>query len=159
MSGEFGRRGDQPHERPLPARLDPRRGRGESGRRESGRADGGGGAGRPPLTGRRRLVGGARIVAAVASFLVLLGSGYGWAEYRSFASGVRQVDALGSSGPDSDGAAQNILLVGDDSRPANASKEVLAQLSTEEDGGSTNTDTLMVLHIPAGGGQASVVSI
>jgi LCP family protein required for cell wall assembly len=102
---------------------------------------------------------GSRVVAAVASFLVLLGSGYGWAQYRSFASGVRQVDALGSSGPDRDGAAQNILLIGDDSRPANASPEVLAQLSTQEDGGSVNTDTLMILHIPAGGGQASVVSI
>jgi LCP family protein required for cell wall assembly len=100
-----------------------------------------------------------RIVAALASFLVLLGSGYGWAEYRSFASGVRQVDALGASGPDEDGSAQNILLIGDDSRPANASPEVLAQLSTQEDGGSTNTDTLMVLHIPAGGGQATVVSL
>jgi LCP family protein required for cell wall assembly len=112
-----------------------------------------------PLSGRRRLVRGSRIVAAVASFLVLLGSGYGWAEYRSFASGVRQVDALGSSGPDRDGTAQNILLVGDDSRPANASPQVLAQLSTQQDGGSVNTDSLMVLHIPAGGGQASVVSI
>jgi LCP family protein required for cell wall assembly len=98
-------------------------------------------------------------VAALASFLVLLGSGYGWAEYRGFASGVRQVDALGASGPDRDGPAQNVLLVGDDSRPANASPQVLAELSTQQDGGSVNTDTLMILHIPAGGGQASVVSI
>ena len=101
---------------------------------------------------------GARIVAAVVSFLVLAGSGYGWAAYRTFAGNVRHVDAIGSSGADYDGPAENILLVGDDSRPANASPEVLQQLSTEEDGGSTNTDTVMLMHIPAGGGQATVIS-
>jgi LCP family protein required for cell wall assembly len=163
VSGEFGRRGERPQARPLPARLDPRAGRGAGHGDErpprGSSASGSGGGQRPPLSRRRRLVRSGRIVAAVASFLVLLGSGYGWAEYRSFASGVRQVDALGASGPDRDGSAQNILLIGDDSRPANASPEVLAELSTQEDGGSVNTDTLMVLHIPAGGGQASVVSI
>ena len=98
-----------------------------------------------------------RIVAAVASFLLLAGTGYGWASYRNFASNVRHVDAIGN-GADRDGPAQNILLIGDDSRPANASPEVLQQLSTQEDGGSVNTDTIMLMHIPAGGGQATVVS-
>jgi LCP family protein required for cell wall assembly len=36
---------------------------------------------------------------------------------------------------------------------------VLSQLSTTDDGGSNNTDTMMVLHIPAGGGQATVISL
>jgi LCP family protein required for cell wall assembly len=115
-------------------------------------------SGRAPLSGRRRLVRGSRIVAAVVSFLVLAGSGYGWAAYRSLTGNVRHVDAIGNSGSDYDGPAQNLLLVGDDSRPANASPEVLQQLSTEEDGGSVNTDTIMLMHIPAGGGQATVVS-
>jgi LCP family protein required for cell wall assembly len=103
------------------------------------------------------LVRATRVVAAAISFLVLAGSGYGWASYRTFTSNVRHVDAIGS-GADADGPAQNILLVGDDSRPANASPEVLQQLSTEEDGGSVNTDTIMLMHIPAGGGQATVIS-
>lgn len=110
-----------------------------------------------PLSRRRRLVRGARIVAAVASALLLLGTGYGWASYRNFTSNVRHVDAIGS-GADKDGPAQNILLIGDDSRPANASPEVLQQLSTQQDGGSVNTDTIMLMHIPAGGGQATVIS-
>ncbi|MCU1616021.1 MAG: LytR family transcriptional regulator [Frankiales bacterium] len=146
--------------RGLPPRLDPRAGRarpgepdpaGPVGRREPA-------PGRRPASGGRRLVRATRVVAALASFLLLAGSGYGWAAYRSFASGVRHVDAIGASGSDKDGAAQNILLVGDDSRPANASPEVLAQLSTQQDGGSVNTDTIMLLHIPAGGGQATVIS-
>jgi len=136
----------------LPPRLDPRAGRGRPGEQLSDD--------RPPraASGSRRLVRATRIVAAVVSFLVLAGSGYGWAAYRTFAGGIRHVDAIGTGGPDYDGSAQNILLVGDDSRPANASPEVLAQLSTQQDGGSVNTDTIMLLHIPAGGGQATVVS-
>jgi LCP family protein required for cell wall assembly len=110
-----------------------------------------------PAAGRRRLVRTTRILAAVVSFLVLAGSGYGWAAYRTFAGGIRHVDAI-RSGPDYDGSAQNILLVGDDSRPANASPALLAELSTQQDGGSVNTDTVMLLHIPAGGGQATVIS-
>jgi LCP family protein required for cell wall assembly len=100
---------------------------------------------------------GTRIVAAVVSFLVLAGSGYGWAAYRTFAGGIRHVDVIGS-GSDYDGAAQNILLVGDDSRPANASRALLAALHAGQDTGVNNTDTVMLLHIPAGGGKATVVS-
>jgi LCP family protein required for cell wall assembly len=100
---------------------------------------------------------GTRLVAAVVSFLVLAGSGYGWAAYRTFAGGIRHVDVIGS-GSDYDGAAQNILLVGDDSRPANASKALLAALHAGHDTGVNNTDTVMLLHIPAGGGRATVVS-
>lgn len=102
-----------------------------------------------------------RLIAAVLSLTVLGGTGYAWASYHHFIAGLTQIDAIPGApgGQDRDGAAQNILLVGDDSRPANASQELLAQLSTQEDGGGVNTDTLMVLHIPAGGGQTSVVSI
>jgi LCP family protein required for cell wall assembly len=137
--------------RDLPPRLDPRAGRGRPGGEYADVRR------RHPASGRRRLVRATRILAAVVSFLVLAGSGYGWAAYRTFAGGIRHVDAIGA-GPDYDGAAQNILLVGDDSRPAHASAALLAELSTQEDGGSVNTDTVMLLHIPAGGGQATVIS-
>src|SRR5690242_6553246 len=59
--------------RALPPRLDPRGGRGRPGDAAAPR--------RQQLSGRRRLVRGTRIVAAVASALLLLGSGYGWAAY------------------------------------------------------------------------------
>jgi LCP family protein required for cell wall assembly len=100
-----------------------------------------------------------RLVCAVLSLTVLAGTGYAWASYRHFTSGVTQVDAIpGGNGSDRDGAAENILLVGDDHRPADASRQELAQLSTGQDGGSTNTDTMMVLHLPAGGGAPTVIS-
>jgi LCP family protein required for cell wall assembly len=143
--------GDRDGRGPLPPRLDPRAGRARPGEEYPDVRR------RRPGSGRRGLVRATRIIAAVVSFLVLAGSGYGWAAYRTFAGGIRHVDAIGS-GPDYDGSAQNILLVGDDSRPANASPALLAELSTQEDGGSVNTDTVMLLHIPAGGGQATVIS-
>jgi LCP family protein required for cell wall assembly len=104
----------------------------------------------------------ARGLCAVLSLVLLCGSGYAWASYQHFTSGLTQVDAIPGStqpgGKDLDGAAENILLVGDDHRPANASPQELALLSTGQDGGSTNTDTMMVLHLPAGGGAPTVIS-
>jgi LCP family protein required for cell wall assembly len=95
-------------------------------------------------------------VLAVA--IVAVG-GYAWISYRNFASGLTRIDGVpGRSGHDVDGSDQNILLVGDDHRPANASPALLAQLSTGQDGGGTNTDTVMLLHLPAKGGTPTVIS-
>ena len=116
-----------------------------------------------PGRGSRWAVRAARAVAAVLSVSILLGSGYAWASYRSFSSGVTQLaSAIPAPDPATpspvDTSEQNILLVGDDHRPADASPELLALLSTQQDGGSVNTDTMMVLHLPAGGGAPTVVS-
>ena len=85
--------------------------------------------------------------------------GYAWISYRNFDAGLTKVDGVpGASGHDQDGSDQNILLVGDDHRPANASPALLAQLSTGQDGGGTNTDTVMLMHLPAHGGTPTVIS-
>jgi LCP family protein required for cell wall assembly len=99
-----------------------------------------------------------RALAAVLSTLVVAGSGYGWAELRTLDSSVTTVAGI----PDrttAPGQPQNILLVGDDHRPADASAGELAELSTGEDGGSDNTDTMMLLHLPGDGSPATVVSL
>ncbi len=57
----------------------------------------------------------------------------------------------------------NILLVGSDARtdadgnPLTA--EQLKAVGTQDDGGSVNTDTIIIVHIPQGGGKATAVSI
>jgi LCP family protein required for cell wall assembly len=95
----------------------------------------------------------------VLAFTVVAVGGYAWISYRNFNSGLTRIDGVpGGSGHDLDGSAQNILLVGDDHRPANASPALLAQLSTGQDGGGTNTDTVMLLHLPTGGGAPTVIS-
>jgi LCP family protein required for cell wall assembly len=95
----------------------------------------------------------------VLAFTIVAVGGYVWISYRNFTSGLTRIDGVpGGSGHDLDGDAQNILLVGDDHRPANASPALLAQLSTGQDGGGTNTDTVMLLHLPAKGGAPTVIS-
>ena len=105
---------------------------------------------------------GLKLVAAALSVVVLLGSGYAWATYRNFAANVTHVDAIAPGGAhpshDIDGTDENILLVGDDHRPANASPQLLQELSTQQDGGGVNTDTMMVLHVPADGSKATLIS-
>jgi LCP family protein required for cell wall assembly len=103
---------------------------------------------------------GARLAVAVISLLALIGSGLAWATYQNFTATIEHGDpvpALANGQHDIDGKDQNILLLGNDSR-AGATPAELRALSTQDDGGSVNTDTMMVLHIPAGGGKATIIS-
>jgi LCP family protein required for cell wall assembly len=107
--------------------------------------------------GKRR---GLRAAVAAVSFAVLIGSGLTWASYQNFTNSIPRgtaVPALAAGQHDTDGGDQNILLIGNDSREG-ASPAELKALSTGEDGGSINADTMIVLHVPANGGKASLVS-
>ncbi|MDQ1720467.1 MAG: hypothetical protein QOI26_201 [Pseudonocardiales bacterium] len=103
---------------------------------------------------------GFKILAAALSLAVLVGSGWAWATYRNFTGDIKRVDIGGHTAAGSkniDGSAQNILIVGNDDRDS-ASNAELAQLGTTRDGGSYNTDTMMLLHVPADGSKATVIS-
>ncbi|MBE7162442.1 MAG: LCP family protein [Williamsia herbipolensis] len=92
--------------------------------------------------------------------VVLTGVYAGFA-YSTLSGSVTKVDAIpqaGAKDDDVDGKAQNILLVGDDHRPEGATQEQMNELSTTDDGGSTNTDTMIVLHIAADGKSATMIS-
>ncbi|UQX87563.1 LCP family protein [Jatrophihabitans telluris] len=139
----------------LPPGLDPR-GRG-SNTRSARRAAGGAGT-RSTLAG----VGiGVQIVAALLSLTVLVGSGWAWATYRSFRSNLNTVNAIpgdtNAAKNNIDGKDQNILIVGNDDRDS-ATPTELKQLGTTKDGGSYNTDTMMLMHVPANGSKATVIS-
>jgi len=141
----------------LPPELHPRGRRAgrEAGQREADQREAGQRGGRP----RRRVRTVVRVVAILLAVAIVAVGGYAWISYRNFDSGLTKVDGVpGGSGKDADGSDQNILLVGDDHRPANASPALLAQLSTGQDGGGTNTDTMMLLHLPADGGTPAVIS-
>jgi LCP family protein required for cell wall assembly len=102
-----------------------------------------------------------RIVATLCSLLVLVGSGWAWATYRDFNAAIPRVDAISAKGKAAnggiDGKDQNLLLVGNDDRDTATDAE-LAKLGTHRDGGSYNTDTMMLLHLPADGSKATVIS-
>ncbi|MCU1404422.1 MAG: cpsA [Glaciihabitans sp.] len=104
------------------------------------------------------------VVFSLVMVLVVSG-GYVAFNYQRFVAGVTHVDAItpsvdedGNTVADVDGEAQNILLVGDDHRPDGATDEELAKLGTEADDGGTNTDTMMVMHLPADGSSATMIS-
>ena len=137
--------------RPLPARLDPRAG--APSRRER-RADAPSARGGGP--GRKRAVAAGRVVTALASAALLAGSGWGWYLGQVADASMNRTDAIPDSGNEGIGDAMNLLLVGSDSR-ASASEEELAQLNTEANDG-VNTDTMILVHVPADGSEASFVS-
>ncbi len=103
---------------------------------------------------------GVKLLAAALSLVVLVGSGWAWATYRNFTANIKRVTITSTSKAEAkniDGTAQNILIVGNDDRDTATNAE-LAQLGTTRDGGSYNTDTMMLLHVPADGSKATVIS-
>jgi len=140
--------------RPLPPHLDPRLGRDEAhGPARPGRT-------RRPL----RAVAVARGLAAVLSVLLLAGSGWGWYLARVAQASVSRTDAIPSSGnsdvngADHAGSEMNLLLVGMDSRTGLTAQQA-QEFSTGADDGVLNTDSMMLVHVPADGSAASFVSL
>ncbi|HZC72622.1 MAG TPA: LCP family protein [Jatrophihabitans sp.] len=119
------------------------------------------------VTNRRHsltLVG--RFLAAGLSASLLIGFGYGWYEYRALDSGLHRLHLsnLGkeqnSNAPQDQqpvGEAQNILLVGLDSRDGLSPAE--QKMLSVGDASTLSTDTIMVIHVPADGSRATMFSI
>jgi LCP family protein required for cell wall assembly len=121
------------------------------------------GRGHSLVTGLRSRHGvrvGVRALFASVSLVVMVGSGIAWVTFKNFTQDVPHgspVPALTAGETDPDGAAQNILLVGSDTR-AGATRAELKALHTGQDKSTVNADTMMVLHVPADGGEPSLVS-
>ncbi|MEN3356269.1 MAG: hypothetical protein V7637_251 [Mycobacteriales bacterium] len=115
---------------------------------------GGSGGGRTP---RQRAALIAKIGAAIVSLALLVSSGFLYFLYRDFNGKVSRVNAIGKSTvADTDGQDENILMVGNDDR-STATPAELKELGTEMDPGK-NTDTMILLHVPADGRKASAIS-
>ncbi|GAA3569036.1 LCP family protein [Amycolatopsis ultiminotia] len=120
-------------------------------------------------TSRIRRVSG-RVVLGVLSTLVVGITGYAWTQLHRLDTGLVTADVIPPSAqlPGVAGqplqVPQNILLVGLDSR-TEPNGEALPQnvldslhAGSDDDGGDT-TDTMIVVHVPAGGTAATAVSI
>jgi LCP family protein required for cell wall assembly len=116
---------------------------------------------------------GGRVVLGVVSTLVLAATGYAWSQLSKLDNGIVTADVIPPAAQiDTEDApvgeplkvAQNILLVGIDARtdtygnplPQNVLDALHA--GSGDDGGDT-TDTIIVVHIPAGGAAATAISI
>ncbi|MEB3370901.1 LCP family protein [Saccharopolyspora mangrovi] len=106
----------------------------------------------PPPPRRRRPSWGKRIGVGLLVVVVLLG-----ALLFYFDSMLQRTAALEFEGPAADSAGSNWLLVGSDSR------EGLDEGQREElsagDAGGRRTDSMMLVHIPSGGGQPALISL
>jgi anionic cell wall polymer biosynthesis LytR-Cps2A-Psr (LCP) family protein len=86
-----------------------------------------------------------------------------WITYRDMSTGITTSAALDGA-PPSIGADQNILIIGLDSRRDQQGKplpkDILdAMHAGDESSGSYDADVLIVLHMPAGDGPVTAVSI
>ena len=133
---------------PLPPHLDPR------GRHR------GAAAGPARQRSFARPVG--RILGALLSLTLLVVAGYSWNQFREINDKVTRLPVATGQQPsgstDIDGQDQNILLVGNDDRSTMTAAES-KQLHASPDGGSLNTDTMMIVHIPADGSKATLISL
>ena len=109
-----------------------------------------------PVDLRKRL----RISLVVASALVLVLTGTAWGLFRHLTAGITTTDVIAGG---EHGGAQNILVVGVDSRTDAKGNplppEMLRTLHSGADTGVLNSDTIMLLHVPEGGGSAVAFSI
>ena len=176
------RGGGTPDDAPLPPHLDPRgrrrpeRGGGPSyaGRRSAEPAGGEGplprhldprrGTARPAPAPRAPRRPGRLLRRGLALLLVLLLVGV-VGGLVSLAYYDRRIDrvpvaAVRAEGVDPDGRDRNVLLVGSDSREGLTEEELLEVRTGLKGGGNegTLTDTIVLLHVPAGGGAPVLVS-
>ncbi|MEV6610685.1 LCP family protein [Kutzneria sp. NPDC051319] len=107
----------------------------------------------------------AKIAVTMASVLTLALTWFGWTQLQQITSGLTTADVIesGSSSESPADGSEDILLVGMDSRTDAQgnplSPELLAQLHAGGDEGESNTDTMILVHIPNGGGRATAISI
>jgi LCP family protein required for cell wall assembly len=101
-----------------------------------------------------------KIALGVVSMLVLSVSGYAWAQYSSFDSGLRKSHILEANA----GKDTNILIMGLDSRldengnPLPQDIYNALQAGNQNDGGN-NSNVLMLLHVPGDGSKATSISV
>ena len=112
-----------------------------------------------------------QIVAAMLSVLLFAAFGYGFYNYRNLTTHQQQIHprglgpptaADGASGATSEpdtGSAENILLVGLDSRAGLSTAQEKHLKVGLDDGETTSTDTIIVVHVPANGKKATLLSI
>ena len=141
---------------PLPPELDPRRSRRAGARRPA----------RPARHSLHRARAVGRVVAALISASLVVYIGFLWSRVHNIDTKVPRLSLGAISDPktpggqtqyDVDGKDQNLLIVGNDERSDMTPAE-RRLLHTGSDV-SLSTDTMMIVHIPADGSRATLISL
>ncbi|MEE2851949.1 MAG: LCP family protein [Actinomycetota bacterium] len=109
------------------------------------------------------MVAGAKMLAALTSLVLVAAIGIAWHAYRSASAGITKSEALAGE-PESTGNDQNILIMGLDSRRDQHGQPLPADIydalhAGDADSADGDSDALIVVHLPAGGGPATAISI
>ena len=117
----------------------------------------------PRHSGRQWVRACRRVLAGLAAVAVLAVTAVGWAGYRNLSGGITTSQAL-AGGPASVGGAQNILIMGLDSRLDQHGQPLPQDIydalhAGDETVGGYNANVLIVLHLPGGNGPVSAVSV
>ena len=117
----------------------------------------------PRPRGRPAIRAACRVLAGLAAVLVLAFTAVGWAGYRNMSGGITTSQAL-AGGPASVGGAQNILIMGLDSRLDQHGQPLPQDIydalhAGDESVGGYNANVLILLHLPGGNGPVSAVSV
>ncbi len=104
-----------------------------------------------------------RLAVGLAATAVLAGTGMGWVGYHGALGGITTSNAL-AGGPASSGNAQNILIMGLDSRLDQHGNPLPQDIydalhAGDETVGGYNSNVLIVVHLPGDGGPATAFSI
>lgn len=115
------------------------------------------------MNGARWTLVGAKLLVGLVSVVVVVGTGIGWVTYRTASAGITTSEALAGE-PISTGTDQNILIMGLDSRRDQRGRPLPPDIydalhAGGEDSGEGDADALIVLHLAAGGGPATAISI
>jgi LCP family protein required for cell wall assembly len=125
---------------------------------------------KPPLTSTQRSKVAGKVAVSLLSIAALLATGIGWSAATWFRSNTNTADLIHNAdtgddavpSPPADDGAEDILLVGSDSRTDAMGNplplSMLKMLRTEATQG-VNTDTIIILRVPRGGGKAHAISI
>ncbi|MCW2494295.1 LCP family protein [Jatrophihabitans sp.] len=108
------------------------------------------------------------VIAALLSLAILVAFGYGWKNYRDLNGGLQkfQLNSLnkppatvkgGKTVTHKEGSAQNILIVGLDDRAGLTAAQIKAYHTGTDV--SDSTDSIMIVHVPADGTKATLISI
>ncbi|MFI9362572.1 LCP family protein [Kitasatospora sp. NPDC053057] len=110
-----------------------------------------------------------RVAATTVGFAVFAASGVVWYEYTSLTDGMTTSNAISETKKDAPkhlDNSVNLLLIGLDSRKNMDGSDLPPQFVQDElhaghssDVGGYNTNSLILLHIPAGGGKVQAISI
>jgi LCP family protein required for cell wall assembly len=117
--------------------------------------------GRHRVAGRSRFSG--KVLGGLVASLVVVVTAIAWVMYHNVSTGITTSNALDGA-PPSPGADQNILIMGLDSRRDQQGhplpKDILDSMHAgDESSGSYDADVLIVVHIAAGDGPVTAISI